>query len=392
MNKEMNLDKPVKIFLANCDWRDMFGASHMEFMDKLERDRLGGAFNHFFVFSWARKGYVRTGGRFETVHTNTKLDKFRPLLDIYALFYLPYIVLKYKVKPDIWLSYDFNFIPALFIAKLLRGGKIYLCLNNQPRIYSGTRSFGIVKSFYSYLLEKSYWRFIDHFLTINSTMSSYIKKLGVKENRISVFSMNTIDRDIKFISKAEKGIIRKKHNIPTHAKVLLTVARLEPEKNYKELLDLFATLPADYYLISLGRGGMLDELRAQCIELGISDRVFFEGFVDRNEIWNYYADSDAFVLISKAEALGVVFWEAMYMNIPVLGGDVLGIKESIGESGDRGCVWKHGGDKREFREIIEFLTGHSHEKKEMLERAKKFVNEQLENKININKIFHEDKK
>jgi glycosyltransferase involved in cell wall biosynthesis len=112
-------------------------------------------------------------------------------------------------------------------------------------------------------------------------MKDYIVNLGVNVNRIYIFSMNSIERDIEYINRARRNSIRDKYHLPQDAKVILTVARLEPEKNYVELLDLFAGLPDNYYLFSLGRGGLLQSLKEQCKNLNIENRVFFEGFVDR---------------------------------------------------------------------------------------------------------------
>ncbi|MES3031610.1 MAG: glycosyltransferase [Patescibacteria group bacterium] len=373
--------KPLSIFLVNCDWRDIFGTSPAEFRDKLERDRLGASFNIFFVFSWARTSYEKTVGNVTSLHEATRFDVFRPLLDLVTFVKVPWVVREKRLRPDLWLCYDFGFVPALWLAKTLYGGKIVMCLNNQPRIYSYTRKFGWIKSLYSRYVEYAFSPLVDRFFTINETMKEYIKKLGVPEKDISIFSMNTIDRDREFIAAVKKGTIRKKYNIPTSSKIILTVARLEAEKNYPKLLELFAGLGEGYALIALGRGSMLGQLQEQARKLGIEERVFFPGFVHREEIWNYYADADAFVLLSKAEALGVVLWEAMYTRVPVVGSDVPGILETIGKEGERGRVWRDTDGQEGFNRIISTLDDTA-----MLDRAYAFVQEKISNNLSINDI------
>ena len=190
----------------------------------------------------------------------------------------------------------------------------------------------------------------------------------------------------KYITEANVGVIRKKYDIPQNSKILLTVARLEAEKNYFRLFELVASLPKEFVLIALGRGSLLESLTAKAQELGISDRVFFAGFVHRDEIWNYYKDADVFVLISKAEALGVVFWEAMYVDVPVVGSDIEGIRETVGTDGDRGKIWKDTDGIEGFRKCISFCTTPSDERHVMLERAKSFVEAQISNTITINDL------
>lgn len=374
--------KPLSIFILNCDWRDMFATSFAEFKDKLNRDQFNPEENTFFVFSWARVSYLKTKDNYTSLHKKTRLDRVRPLLDLWSIPRVVYYVWKHKIRSEVWTCYDFGFVPTLWILKKMFGGKLIMCLNNQPRVYSKTRKFGGIKFVYSWLIEKLFSGFVDHFFTINETMKEYIQELGVSSTKISVFSMNTIERDREFINKAVPGTIRKQYSIPETSKIILTVARLEAEKNYDVLLKLFAGLGPNYVLFALGRGSLLPKLQEQCKELGIADRVFFPGFVHREEIWNYYADADIFVLLSKAEALGVVFWEAMYANVPIVGSDIPGITETIGVDGERGRIWTETMGQQGFAEIITALNSYE----DMKKRAKIYVEEKISNHLVINDI------
>lgn len=380
----MKFMKPLSIFLVNCDWTDAFDTPF--FMFKLKRDRLRPELNNFFVFSWARKSYTKKKERFATVHVATKLDIFRPLLDIATLFYVPYQAWRHKVRPDVWLCYDFGFVPAVWVAQAMFGGKVIMCLNNQPRVYSGIRRFGMMKSFYSLCVEKLCSSFVSHYFTINATMKKYIEGLGVAPSAITVFSMNTIESDEEFIRKMDKGVLRRKYGIPSSQKIILTVARLEAEKNYPRLLELFSGLGDDYTLIALGRGSLLPQLLAQCKHLGIEKRVIFPGLIPREDIWNYYADADVFVVLSKVEALGVVFWEAMYAGVPVIGSTADGIVETIGSDGERGRIWSEDKGQSGFNHMVDFSVTQHKARDEMCVRAQKFVAEKMLNQVSINDV------
>jgi glycosyltransferase involved in cell wall biosynthesis len=114
--------------------------------------------------------------------------------------------------------------------------------------------------------------------------------------------------------------------------------------------------------------------------------VFFEGFVHREHIWDYYADADAFVLLSRAEALGVVLWEAMKLNVPVLVADVPGMLESVGADMARGRVWQEAEGERGFIEKIAFCTTRSADRDHMLARAQSWLAIQLSNTVSINDL------
>jgi 1,2-diacylglycerol 3-alpha-glucosyltransferase len=273
-----------------------------------------------------------------------------------------------------------------WIAKSLFGGKLVMSINNQPVIYARTRSFGQVKGAYIALLQRLFHSLVDHYFTINKTLASYLNDIGVDDDNITIFSMDTIERDLGEIERAKAGVIRAKYNIPPDAKVLLTVARLEVEKNYPRLLELFAGLGPGHVLIALGRGSMLDELKAQAEKLGVADRVIFTGYVERDDIWNYYKDADVFVLISKAEALGIVLWEAIYTDVPIVCSDVPGILETVGGDLDRARVWLEEDGQEGFTERTQFCITESRERDAMMHRARVFVEEQLQNKVTINTL------
>jgi glycosyltransferase involved in cell wall biosynthesis len=387
----MKDNKSAKIFLVNCDWRDVFRTKRFEFIEKLDRDRLGSKLNKFFVFSWAKVSYeyLDEKDNLNSVHKKTNLNIFRPALDLFSFFYIPFIYFKYKVNADALVSYDFNSIPALYLIKFFSGRKpkIILCINNQPKIYSATRRFGFIKSGYSFLMERVLKYFIDSFFTINSTMVDYILSLGIRRDKIFVFAMNTIDRDMDFIKVSTKGEIRKKYGLGPNDKMLMTVARLEYEKNHSELLNLFSKLPENYHLFLLGMGRLESDLRKQCDDLGISKRVIFTGFVERKDIWNYYNDADLFILLSKAEALGVVFWEAMYMNVPVIGSNVDGILESIGLNNERGFIWKSSMTDSDFIRAITNAVNKDSETIKRMELASQYVKREISNSLTINSII-----
>lgn len=105
-------------------------------------------------------------------------------------------------------------------------------------------------------------------------------------------------------------------------KRIVSVARLQPQKNHKLLLDAFAEFLkeySEYELHLFGKGELEEKLKIQAKELGIFDKVIFRGFSPnvKGEIW----DSAMFVLSSDYEGISNSMIEALAMGIPVISTD-----------------------------------------------------------------------
>jgi len=380
--------KPLNILLISYGYDNLFQKSPLDYIAKLERDRLEPQSNSFFQFTWSSKSYYEErNDRLRSAHVKTVFKNFKPMTDFLAIFMVTWHIKKRDFKPDVVLIYDLGFVPAARLIKYIYGCKIVLGLLNMPSVYSAVRKYGLVKSWYSALLEKLFLRPVDAYYTINKAMESYLIKLGAPLGKIKIFSSNTIARDQSHIALSRPGRIRLKYNIKDEQKIILSIGRLEAEKGYHELLELFSQLDKKFILIILGRGSFLEELTALAEKLHISDRVIFAGYASRQEIWDYYKDADLFILLSKVEALGLVFWEAMYMRVPVIGSLATGIAETIGPDGARGLIYDRSKNNiDDLKAKINFCLLDSEPKKIMLDQARKYVEERIANDLTINDI------
>ena len=103
--------------------------------------------------------------------------------------------------------------------------------------------------------------------------------------------------------------------------VVVGAGRMSAEKGYDVLLGAFARVvtqrPAR--LILLGAGPLLDTLREQARQLGISHVVCFPGFAPNLGAW--LSRARLFVLSSRAEGLPSVLIQAMACGVPVVSTD-----------------------------------------------------------------------
>lgn len=98
---------------------------------------------------------------------------------------------------------------------------------------------------------------------------------------------------------------------------LVAAGRMSEEKGFDLLLKALAELsdPAVYLLI-LGEGPLLDDLKQLAVALGVADQVEFVGFQSNPYAW--FARADAFVLSSRYEGFPNVVLEALACGTPVI--------------------------------------------------------------------------
>lgn len=116
---------------------------------------------------------------------------------------------------------------------------------------------------------------------------------------------------------------------------ILYLGRLNPaQKGLDMLLPAFAQLRRqrkDVHLILAGpdeRGGEM-EVRELIAALGIAADVTFTGMVDGLEKLAILADSDVYALVSPSEGLSIALLEALYMGLPAVVTNRIGLSAEI---------------------------------------------------------------
>lgn len=126
--------------------------------------------------------------------------------------------------------------------------------------------------------------------------------------------------------------------IPTDGRCLISVGRLDPQKDPLTLLDSFAGIAStisDLHLLYVGDGPLRAELEAQVRTLQLEQRVHFSGRVD--DVAALLKAADCFALASRWEGMPNAVLEAMAAGLPVVVTDVEGIGEII-EMGKTGVL------------------------------------------------------
>ena len=171
-------------------------------------------------------------------------------------------------------------------------------------------------------------RFTDYTVAVSADNAKYIcDEEGVNPARLMVLP-NGIP--LPPVTQTDLAALRRKLGLPVGCRVIGTVGRLVPVKNYSLLVEAFARLAwqqTDLHLLFIGDGPVRAELEAQVQALNLAPFVHFLGM--RSDIAELLSLLDAFVLSSLSEGLSIALLEAMAAGCPIVATAVGGNRELI---------------------------------------------------------------
>lgn len=147
-------------------------------------------------------------------------------------------------------------------------------------------------------------------------------KINVIPNGINLSNFTGIERDYDF----------RRQYAMDNEKIILYVGRLVYEKGVQHLIAAMPKILSNYHdakLIIAGRGGMMDELRAEASNLGLNDKIYFTGYLNSKQVQKMYKCADVAAFPSTYEPFGIVALEAMLAGVPTVVSDVGGLDEIV---------------------------------------------------------------
>ena len=176
------------------------------------------------------------------------------------------------------------------------------------------------------------------------------EKINVVPNGVNLNLFNGIERDYNF---------RRRYAMDNE-KIILFMGRLVYEKGVQHLIAAMPKILNGYHdskLIICGKGGMLDELKAEANALGLGQKVYFAGYMNGKDVQRMYKAADIAVFPSTYEPFGIVALEAMLSENPVVVSDVGGLNEIV-QHRENGMKSYAGNPNSIADSILELLYDH----------------------------------
>ena len=107
------------------------------------------------------------------------------------------------------------------------------------------------------------------------------------------------------------------------------MGELSERKGIKDLIHAFAKSENDNARLLVAGNGDVDSLVTLCSELGISEKVEFLGWINKEQKLDLLARTDVVVLPSYAEGLPMSILEAMSVGLPVITTPVGAVEDAI---------------------------------------------------------------
>jgi glycosyltransferase involved in cell wall biosynthesis len=184
----------------------------------------------------------------------------------------------------------------------------------------------------------AYWqlralaRWVGRYLAVSREIAVELtEKLGWPPEKVEV-AYNAVDAERAAVA-APPGLREQLGGSETRP-LVLTPARLNPQKGHRVLLEAIAEVPEALFLLA-GDGSERAPLEAEAERLGVADRVRFLG--RREDVPQLLAACDVFALPSLYEGSSLALLEAMAAGIPIVSSAIGGTDELI-EDGRSGLL------------------------------------------------------
>ncbi len=210
-----------------------------------------------------------------------------------------------------------------------------------------------------YPIEKAMSSLTDVIVTINTEDFAHAKKFNAKHVKyIHGIGINTA----RLKSANERVDLRAELNLNNNAFILLSVGELNDNKNQETALKAFAKInDKNCHYVLCGKGNKLEYLKTLSKKLGVEDRTHFLGY--RKDVVDICFQSNAFIMPSKREGLGLAALEAMYCGLPLITANTRGLVD-IMENGVSGYTHPFN-DVDGFAKSIELLKSNESLRKTM---------------------------
>jgi GalNAc-alpha-(1->4)-GalNAc-alpha-(1->3)-diNAcBac-PP-undecaprenol alpha-1,4-N-acetyl-D-galactosaminyltransferase len=224
-----------------------------------------------------------------------------------------------KEEPDLILS----FMESCNFASILTGYEIVVSIRNNPEKKLNWYQKKLIKILYNF-------HNVKRVVTVSRGIEKILNEKYHINNTFTIYNPVVFDKDYSI-----------KEDLSKYQPYILGVGRLHKQKNFVLLIEAFSKTKAKAFLnlLIVGEGKERENLKKLIKELNLTNKVFLVG--KKNNIKDYYLQSEIFVLSSKFEGFPNVLVEALSNGCACISTDCPTGPNEIIKNGENGILVKN---------------------------------------------------
>lgn len=237
-----------------------------------------------------------------------------------------------RAIPDVILCGGYNYLASWQALRWAKRNDVPFLLWSESTAHDHRNSYSLVEN-----LKQAFVDDCSGFVVPGKSAFDYVSHTTRSENIF--FAPNAVDNELFSVRSqaAKTKAARLRGELALPERFFLYVGRLVQAKGVGDLLQAYESLAPEIRqevgLVYAGDGQLRAELEADARSI-FPGSVHFIGFVDRDELPNYYALADCLVLPTYSDTWGLVVNEAMACGLPIVCSRVAGCAEDlIGSNG-----------------------------------------------------------
>ena len=190
-----------------------------------------------------------------------------------------------------------------------------------------------------YLKNMLFFRFLnstDSVIYLCNNQRAYLKNKYYLSNTVESVINNGIDKDYfnpASLNKAEYTNLKFEYGIPSNEKIIIKVARINPEKGHGDAIEALNILHNHFkkfaHLLFVGGGATdyISTLKKKALHYNLEHYIHFTNA--QSDVRKFYQISDVFTLTSISETFSIAALEAMAFGLPCALTDIGGASEMM---------------------------------------------------------------
>ncbi|MEA2125909.1 MAG: hypothetical protein QOI80_2691 [Solirubrobacteraceae bacterium] len=244
----------------------------------------------------------------------------------------------------VWVNGPSPMAIVLALLTLLRRRRLVLGVRQDTLAYARSRFPGRRAPLLAFRAMEAVWRALARVAPVTAVGPDLARRYAGARRRHEL--------SVSFVTDADLDTPRTATGQPPYT--VLSVGRLEREKNPLLLADILADLGPEYRLEVVGEGPLERDLRARLAELGVAGRAELLGYVPLDGgLLDRYRAADVFLHVSWTEGLPQVLLEAFAARAPVVATDVGG----VGAVAEAAALLVGPGDARAAADAVRRVLG-----------------------------------